>query len=177
VTRRGGPLLVGVAELLGRPGERRTLRTTVTLDDLAITSARVPSGGALEVDVVLESVLGGRLTVTGAVDAPWQGECRRCLGDVVGTLRAAVDEVFTEPGAQDAEDPDLLALEGTDADLEPVVREAVLLALPLSPLCRSDCEGPAPDRFPARPAPDDPPPVAPGGDPRWSALDQLRFDE
>jgi uncharacterized protein len=63
-------------------------------------------------------------------------------------------------------------LTSDEIDLEPVVREAVLLALPLAPLCDEGCLGPAPERFPATVEDGD---VAeePPRDPRWAALDQL----
>ena len=60
-------------------------------------------------------------------------------------------------------------------DLAPMLRETALLALPLAPLCRDDCEGAEPERFPTG-AVDE----ADGGvlgDPRWAALDQLTFDD
>lgn len=177
-----GPLRVGVAELLGRPGERRTLQTTATFDDLRLSSAWIEPDAEVVVDLVLEAVLGGRLTVGGTVATHWKGECRRCLDAVEGDVEIEVREVFTEDGSEDAPDPDLLTFHGTEIDLEPVVREAVLLALPIAPLCRDDCPGPDPDHAPV--AMDD---VPAGGaadadddeapDPRWAALDQLRFDE
>lgn len=178
---RSRALRVGVAELLGHPGERRELRTTVVFDDLALTAARVEPDAEIDVELELEATLGGRLTVTGEIRAPWAGECRRCLEPVGGELVSRVREVFTDPHAEDASDPDLLPIENAHVDLEPVVREAVLLGLPLAPLCREDCPGPAPDRFPAvaadRPtAPEGGPDEVPG-DPRWAALDDLRFDE
>jgi uncharacterized protein len=60
-------------------------------------------------------------------------------------------------------------------DLEPVVRDAALLNLPLAPLCRPDCAGPVPDALPVvveGEGDDD----APARDPRWAALDELRLD-
>ena len=60
-------------------------------------------------------------------------------------------------------------------DLLPALREAMLLALPLAPLCRDDCEGPEPDRFPTGVAEDEP--VERPADPRWAALDEFTFDD
>ncbi len=67
---------------------------------------------------------------------------------------------------------------GDEVDLERVVRDAVLLSLPLAPLCREDCPGPAPESFPARVAADplDDEGAEPSPDPRWAGLDQLKFD-
>jgi uncharacterized protein len=179
VTRGPRGLRVGVAELLGRPGQRRTFHTTAVFDDLRLSSAWVEPDAEIEIDLVLEAVLGGRLTVTGTIRSPWRGECRRCLGDVAGDLEVDVREVFTDATSEDAGDPDLLTFRGTEIDLGPVVREAVLLALPIAPLCREDCPGPAPEDAPVS-VDDDAAPSAQaprGADPRWAALDELRFDE
>jgi uncharacterized protein len=166
-----------VAELLGRPGERRTVHTAERFGDLRLSSSWVESTDDVTVDVVLESVLGGRITVGGTVVARWKGECRRCLGPVAGDLQIEVREVYTEEASEDATDPDLLTFHGTDIDLEPVVREAVLLALPIAPLCREDCPGPDPEHAPVA-ADDSTDDVAdPAPDPRWAALDELHFDE
>jgi len=128
----------------------------------------VPDGADVDVDVELESLSNG-VVATGRVRAPWVGACRRCLVEVTGSAEADVREIF-EPHPTEGE---TYLLGGDDTvDLEPLVRDAVLLALPLAPLCRDDCVGPAPDAFPTGPVA----PVDEVRDPRWSALDDLRFD-
>lgn len=176
------PLVVPVAEIRRHPGTRRAFTESVVLPRLAISTAAVPDAAPIEVDVELEALSNG-LTATGTITVPWSGECRRCLGEVTGTAVARVKEVF-EPRPVDGETYPL----GDDlVDLEPMVRDAVLLALPLAPLCADDCRGPAPDLFPAVPADaasphgdadgdaaeGDEPAVA---DPRWAALADLHFD-
>lgn len=177
----GRPLVVPVTDLLRHPGERRELRRTVPLDDCAISTAAVPSGAEVELDLVLEALSTG-LTVTGDVRAPWVGECRRCLGEVTGVAETHVQEVFERHPTEGETYP----LADDHVDLEPMVRDAVLLALPLAPLCSEDCLGPAPDAFPATVEADEPAaPAEPdaeadasiGGDPRWAALDALTFDD
>ena len=169
------PLRVGITELRRRPGTQRDVHTSVSLPDLAISTARVPKDAAVSVDAVLEAVEGG-ITVGGHVTAPWEGECRRCLDLVSGTMDVALHEVF-ELAPSDGE---TYPIEGDDVDLEPVVRDALLLDLPLAPLCRDDCPGPAPDEFPARVSADDRDAGDVNGepprDPRWAALDQLDLD-
>ncbi|MDZ7733814.1 MAG: DUF177 domain-containing protein [Acidimicrobiia bacterium] len=181
--RPGGPpgvtgLRLDVAELLRVPNSRRHVAATVTdlddLDDLVVVGSRVPPDGPVEVDLHLESMPSG-VSVAGHVRAPWTGSCRRCLEDVGGELDVAVTEIFEVDHTEDETFP----IEGGRIDLEPVVREAVLLGLPLAPLCREGCRGPSPGEFPARAAgeletgDDD---ATPGRDPRWAALDDLRFD-
>jgi len=165
-------LRIGVMELRRRPGTQREVHLSTPLPGLAITSAHVPDDADVRVDAVLEAIEGA-ITISGTVTAPWAGECRRCLDPVTDLIEATLSEVF-EPNPVEGE---TYPLEGDEVDLERVVRDAVLLSLPLAPLCRSDCPGPAPESFPARVAdhPDD------GGeeeflDPRWAALDELRFD-
>lgn len=168
------PLRVGITELRRRPGTQRDVTISLVVPDLAITTARVPQGSEVAVDAVLEAVEGG-ITARGSVVAPWEGECRRCLDLVTGTLDVQLHEVFEN----DPSDGETYPIEGEDVDLEPVVRDAVLLHLPLAPLCRDDCAGPAPESFPTAVAGDEPDPDGDGRlprDPRWAALDELELD-
>lgn len=162
-------LRIGVMELRRRPGTQRDVRLTTRLPGLVVTSARVPDDADIVVDATLESI-DGAVTLTGAVEVPWVGECRRCLDEVGGVLRVDVRELFEVRPIEGETYP----IEGDEVDLEPVVRDAALLNLPLAPLCREDCPGPAPDAFPAIVPGDAPADRLP--DPRWAALDQLRLD-
>lgn len=164
------PLLIGVTELRRRPGTQREVQVAAALEGLAITTARVPDGAAVEVDGVLEAIEHA-ITLRGTVRAPWVAECRRCLEEVRGEAEVELAEVFeTRPTPGET-----YPIEGDDIDLEPVVRDAVLLNLPLAPLCREDCRGPAPEVFPAVPA-EGVEVEQPARDPRWAALDVLRED-
>ena len=165
------PLLIGITELRRRPGTQRPVQVVAPVEGLAITTARVPDGVDIEIDGVLEAIEGA-ITLTGTIRAPWVAECRRCLDDVVGEALVELEEVF-EPRPIPGE---TYPIDGDDIDLEPVVRDAVLLQLPLAPLCREDCRGPAPEVFPALPATDADPgdEDGPPRDPRWAALDVLR---
>lgn len=166
---------VDVAAHLREPGVRHPLRREVELPGLAVSSASVPDSATVELDLVIEAI-GSELVVEGRLRAPWQGECRRCLELVEGELDVPVREIF-ERRPHEGETYPL----GDDViDLEPMLRDLLVLALPLAPLCEQGCAGPAPDRFPAL-RPDE---VADGDeagdpprDPRWAALDDLEIDE
>ncbi|HEX7443882.1 MAG TPA: YceD family protein [Acidimicrobiales bacterium] len=162
------PLQVGVSELLRHPGSRRAFAAEVVLDGLETSVAAVPEGGAVAVDLTLES-LSVSVVATGSVTVPWTGLCRRCLDPVHGDAVTDVREIFEH----DAVEGETYPLTGETLDLEPMVRDAALLALPLAPLCREDCRGPAPEAFPTGLADDG----AEAPDPRWAALEGLRFDE
>jgi uncharacterized protein len=163
------PLQVSVIEDLRRPGTRRHVRRNAVVDNLAISSASVPSGSEVDVDAVVE-VIGDDLVVTGAITFAWVGDCRRCLRSVESLSTVRIREVFERRPVEG----ETYQLGDGVVDLEPMVRETVLLALPLAPLCTEECAGPDPERFPAVVA-DDGAEVA--RDPRWAALDELRFDD
>ena len=177
-------LRIGVTDLLRHPGERRAVEREVVLPDLAISTAWVPVGEPVVVELEIES-LSTELAAYGTVRAPYVGECRRCLRDVRGEVAVDVREIFELHPTEGETYP----LGHDVVDLDPMVRDAVLLALPLAPLCGDDCRGPAPDEFPAEVEDDDAPrgdavadDAAPADsedrprDPRWAALDQLRLD-
>jgi len=177
------PLRAPVTELRKRLGTRREVQASVELPDLVTSTASVVAGEPVEVDLVLESIPQG-VSVSGVVRAPWVGDCRRCLEEVRGTAEIAVKEIFERTPTEGETWP----LGPDEVDLEPVVREAVLLSLPLAPLCDEGCQGPAPDRFPAvvegatvegTDEPDDEPEMGrePPRDPRWAALDELDLAE
>jgi uncharacterized protein len=187
VSPRG--LVVGVSDLLRRPGARRAVQRVIDSPGHVVGGAEVPADAEIELDLVVEATADpNTLSLTGVVRAPWTGECRRCLDPVEGTLELDIRELFSrEPDT--AGDEDIWPIEAEQIDVAAVVADAILLALPLAPLCGPECRGPAPDEFPAYAADEnlprddaDPDADVPGGevvdvrDPRWSALDDLRFD-
>jgi uncharacterized protein len=133
----------------------------------------VPEGAHAVCRVTLESFAGG-VMVTGTVTAPWRGLCRRCASPVEGMLRIPVRERFSEPDARGGgrEDDEAYPIVGDELDLAPMVRDAVVLELPLAPLCREDCRGLCPycgcDRNEELCDCEAP------RDPRWANLDVLR---
>jgi uncharacterized protein len=161
------PWVVSVADLLARPGVQRTVVIAEELDDLALSSSGVVPGEPVRAELVLEST-GSAVIASGTVRAPWIGECRRCLGEVRGELVAEVREVFERHPTEGETYP----LAGDDVDLEPLARDAVLLHLPVAPLCDEACGGPQPEAYRVTTAATEE--ATPAVDPRWSALDQLR---
>jgi uncharacterized protein len=167
-----GPLVADTRDLSRRPGSLRHLdRTVAAPGGLALQLVGVPAGAPLELHLRLEAVMEGVL-VSGTAEAPLAGECGRCLGPVRGTVSVEVRELYGYPDRQNAPDADgdLLAMDGDLIDLEQAVRDALLLAMPLSPLCRQDCPGLCPDCG----APlGEPHPEHVRTDPRWAALRAL----
>jgi len=116
-----------------------------------------------ELDLVLtREGSGSGLTVLarGSVEARFLVSCARCLGPAtihaeepalvltfLPPSRGAApppaqteeDEEETEPS--DLEDVDTFAHDGESVDLTPVLRELLVLAIPMAPVCKESCEG------------------------------------
>jgi uncharacterized protein len=107
----------------------------------------IPAGGQVVLHVRLESVVEGVL-VSGTASALVSGQCARCLDPLVDSLEVELTELFAYPdtATEGSTDPDEISrvLDGL-IDLEPVVRDAMLLALPQAPLCDEDCQGLCPE--------------------------------
>jgi uncharacterized protein len=171
------PFVVSTGELFRHPGARQQVLLAGPLPGVALSTSRLTVDD-VQADLTLE-VQGSTLTVTGRVVGRWAGECRRCLGPTGGELAVRLQEIF-EPDPIEGE---TYPLDADEVDLAPALRDALALALPLAPLCDEGCAGPDPDDHPVS--------VEDGGeahgangtdgampaDPRWSALDALRFDK
>jgi uncharacterized protein len=156
---------------------RRVQVTVPAPEDLGTDVIGVPTGDDLELDLRLEAVMEGVL-VSGNARARVVGECVRCLDEVVDHVDVRVQELFVYPGraevaAENGDDEeDLPELDGDLVDVEPLVRDALVTALPFQPLCRDDCPGLC-SLCGARLA-DDPDHQHDTIDPRWAALGGLQ---
>ncbi|MEU6195468.1 YceD family protein [Streptomyces sp. NPDC047061] len=148
------PFVFDTHELGRRPGAlQRLTRTIDAPEDFGIKGViGVPQGAPVELELRLESVMEGVL-VTGTARAQAEGECVRCLEPVEQELEADFQELFSYPDADDRgrviaepgddaeDDEDRFFIEDGLFDLEPVLRDAVVLALPMQPVCQDDCLG------------------------------------
>jgi uncharacterized protein len=168
------PLVLDTRELGRRPGsQRRKSLTAPAPADLGIEVLRVPEGSPVHFELRLEAVMEGVL-VTGQAHAQLTGECVRCLEEIHDEVVADFQELFAyeDSDTAEAEDDDANRLEGDLLDLEPVLRDAVVLSLPFQPLCRDDCPGLCSEcgaRLADDPGHQHEEPV----DPRWAALQRL----
>jgi DUF177 domain-containing protein len=133
-------LVLDTHDLGRRPGAMRLVRTTVEAPaDLGIDVIGVPPGSPVRLDLRLESVVEGVL-VTGTAIVALRGECVRCLGGIAAEQQIDVLELYVYPGSEATEE-EASRLEGDLLDLEPLLRDDVVLDLPFQPLCREDCLG------------------------------------
>jgi uncharacterized protein len=167
-------------------------RTAPAPADLRLELIRVPEGADVALEVRFEAVSEGVLA-TGTAIAPLEGECARCLTPLTSSVTVRFQELFLygdgrhnrhdkhdkhdryekNDEQEEQDDEGLYHLDGDLLNLEPAFRDAVVLALPMSPLCREDCPGLCVDC--GVPLADAGPDHRHEGavDPRWAALEQL----
>jgi uncharacterized protein len=138
------PYVFDVREVGRRAGALRAYaRTAAVSQDLGLDLVRVPAGAELQLDLRLESVTEGVL-VTGSVTAPIAGECGRCLDPVSDEIGVELCELFAYPDSatdETSSEDEVYRIDGDYLDVEPLVRDAVVLGLPWTPQCRPDCGG------------------------------------
>jgi uncharacterized protein len=130
------PFVVTVADLVHRPSRRRQETLQGPTDTIVVTETVVPAGSQMTVNVLLEAVSDGVL-VSGDVQVGWNAECRRCLIPVNGSSNATFREMYSLHPVEGETYP----IKHEQVDIELVAREAILLDLPLAPLCREECAG------------------------------------
>ncbi len=114
---------------------------------LGLDTIAVPAGSPVELDLRMESVTEG-VYVSGTAHATLEGECARCLDPLTDEVDVEIAELFAYPDSvtDETTDADELPRVVEDyVDIEQTVRDALVLALPLAPLCREDCPGLCPD--------------------------------
>jgi uncharacterized protein len=152
VTRAGtaaGPWVIDTRDLGRRPGtSRRYHRTAEVSVELGVPDViSVPAGAEVELDALLESVVEGVLA-SGSAVARAEGQCARCLEPITETVSVEFSELFAYPDSATEATTDadeVYRLSDDRLNLEPVVRDAIVFALPVAPLCTPDCAGLCPD--------------------------------
>ncbi len=131
---------LNVADLLDRPGASRRVDTELTVpDDLHLALAEWR--GHARLVGILESVVEG-LLVRGTLRAPLLLRCARCLTPVEGDATSEVVELYADPGRAVADDVEPgYVIHDALLDLNVLLRDALVPAVPYRPLCRPDCRG------------------------------------
>jgi uncharacterized protein len=173
------PLVLDTRDLGRAPGSMLELhRRFPAPAGLGLDIVWIPQGAPLVLDLRMESVTEGVL-VTGTVTAPITGECGRCLDEIAADFSAEFVELYAYPDSatdETADQDEVHRIEDDLIDLEAVVRDTVVLGLPVSPLCRPDCAGLCPDcgrRLDDLPADHTHELI----DPKWAALAALKVSD
>ncbi len=128
---------IEVRDLLERPGSSRSARVDEAVPGLRTELADVPEDTPIRGQLMLESVELG-IYVSGSVAGRFAMRCARCLKGFARPFDVRMSELYArEPGPED----DYALTPELTLDPEPMVRDAVVLEMPFSPLCRPDCLG------------------------------------
>ena len=151
-------------ELPRRAGEMKEYQLDLEiLEPVGVPLVAVPAGDVIEVDMRLESVAEGIL-LSADLYAIAKGECIRCLDPVEITVERKIQELYryeptNDKGGKrkkhssrtdnsdeiDLDAVDELWLDGNEMNLEIPIRDAVVLDLPVNPLCSDECLGLCPE--------------------------------
>lgn len=185
-SRGAAPTVIDISRLHRQPGSMLEIAREIPAPEhLAVSMARVPPGSSVELELTAESVMEG-VWVSGTADVDVSAECSRCLDPIEWSELIELEQLYRYPatdargmlvGDTDGEDEDDSPEVVDDTiDIEGPLRDAVVLALPMAPLCSPDCGGICADcgeRISAEEGPHD----HPVADPRWSALGALLAEE
>ena len=138
------PWRLDLRELGRRAGAMQEIERSIPAPEAwKVELIGVPAGADVQLRLRLESVMEGVL-VSGEIEAPLVGSCARCLEPIEDTLTLDVQELYAYEGSTTdatSEEDEVRLVEGDFLDLEPLVRDTVVLSLPLSPVCDEDCGG------------------------------------
>lgn len=160
-----------IRDILNKPGEMRERERQLTVPEhLGEALARIPAGETMDLDIRLESVHDGILASVD-VETTMHAECGRCLTDFTTPFQVEFQELF----AYTPSEADEYGVHGDHVNLEPPLRDAVVLALPFQPVCRPECPGLDPETGELR---DTEAAATPSAmiDPRWAALVEFQAD-
>lgn len=117
--------------LLGHPGEWERVNTALSAPaDLKIEVIGVAEGSPLALELMFESVSEG-IYVSGTVSATARGEDVRTLDEIELPIDVDIQEMYVYEQAEG--DEDSYVIDRDQLDLEPAIRDAVVMALPFSP--------------------------------------------
>ena len=128
------------------PFDQRFSAADITFDEPGLT---IPDGVRAEGEAELVSELTGEIRLRGEIEASGVAVCDRCLEPITvplsGPFRISYEPRENEPVDDEVEisekDAEVSYYEGDGLNLADVVREQVLLALPMQKLCRPECQG------------------------------------
>ena len=130
------PLRINVGFIVNQPvGTFRTLSFEAEKIQFDTELVFEHFQGEVKVNRVVQGIL-----IQGVFQADVQTECVRCLEGFLQPLHSEFDELYAFK-EEDADESGQLLPENGFIDLGPVVREYLLLEMPISPQCNDDCRG------------------------------------
>ncbi len=128
------PFVVHVGDLLATSGKRRSHRVVAPVD-WGVDFAGVVPGTSIDADLVLSGASGG-IVVRGSLRATIETTCARCLEEYRDETEIEIAQLVESPGSAG---DDGYELQGEQVDLEPILRDELMLQLPWRATCPDGC--------------------------------------
>ncbi|HEY4019948.1 MAG TPA: DUF177 domain-containing protein [Pseudonocardiaceae bacterium] len=140
-----GPWVIDTRDIGRRPGTSRRYHREAAVEQAFGFEPviMVPKGSTVTFDVLAESVVEGVL-MSGTASAHTEGECSRCLDPFTDSVEIEFTELYAYPHSlteATTDEDEVYRIVDDLVDLEPVIRDAIVLSLPHAPLCSPDCPG------------------------------------
>lgn len=140
------PLRIDLRELELRP---RSLKAGLTASQLNLDEGQVRISGEVAVRLTAERQPQGGVRVQGELGVDMELTCARCLEALSRPLTARFNHYYQSNAhhslageiALREKDMEVGFFTGDFIDVSDIVREQILLSLPMKPLCREDCRG------------------------------------
>ena len=133
-------MLLGLAQIMDRPGQSISFSTSVDLSDLLYGTTYPVSEPVVAEGSVRNTA--GVLVMKGAIKTCIHGTCDRCAADFDQDVEFPIDAVLVkELENEENEDEWVFPLTGDAADLEEIVRTVFVLNMDSQLLCKPDCKG------------------------------------
>lgn len=130
-------LTIDVSHIAGHPGTKLEFRRQAPVEGLQQPLGGAPETRPVSVEVDVEAVREG-VAVIGSISGTLDLRCSKCLLEFEQGFSSEVDELFeTQAGPEDETYP----ISGGEIDLEPMIRDLVVLATPVNPVHAEDCKG------------------------------------
>ena len=155
------PFLFNTHDLPRRAGEMREYHLSIdNHGGLGFEVLSIKKDQPIDVDLKIESVSEGVLA-SAHIESIAVGECGRCLDPLEFEISEDFQELYeyekdhrqkskskSKSKTDDEEEGDEIEvrqMDGDEIDLDGPIRDAIILNLPLNPLCSADCKGLCPD--------------------------------
>ena len=163
-------MLLGLSQIIDRPGASVSFSVSVDLSDLCYGVSYPVSEPVLAEGNVRNTA--GVLVMQGSIATTIHGICDRCASEFHRKVEFPIDVVLvTKLENEENEDEWVFPLEGDSADLDDIVRTVFVLNLDSKLLCKEDCKGICPKC--GKNLNDGPCNCRKELDPRFAALEQL----
>ena len=136
---------INVSQLKKNPGSTQAFSFKTSAGELGLDQPEVWNENMMVDGCVINK--GMVYAVNGEIRASLNQCCSRCLEDMVTSLTIAFSEEYKEavPESGDALAQEINYFNGDEINITELVRENILLAEPIKPVCSVDCRGLCPE--------------------------------